>query len=43
MGVGFRWLNEVLLYRVDPDEIVVLAVMHQKRHPVHWYSRKQLK
>jgi plasmid stabilization system protein ParE len=32
-----------LLYRVDPDEIVVLAVMHQKRHPAYWLSRKQLK
>ena len=32
-----------LLYRVDPDEIVILAVMHQKRHPAYWLSRKQLK
>jgi plasmid stabilization system protein ParE len=32
-----------LLYRVDADEIVVLAVMHQKRHPAYWLSRKQLK
>lgn len=31
-----------LLYRVDPDEIVILAVMHQKRHPSYWLPRKFL-
>jgi len=31
-----------LLYRVDPNEVVILAVMHQKRHPSYWLSRKQL-
>ena len=29
-----------LLYRSDSDEVVVLAVMHQKRHPSYWLSRK---
>jgi len=28
-----------LLYRVDPDEIVILAVMHLKRRPNYWMSR----
>ena len=32
-----------LLYRIDPEEIVILAVMHQKRHPSYWLPRKQLK
>ena len=32
-----------LLYRIDPDEIVVLAVMHQKRHPSYWLARKSTK
>lgn len=31
-----------LLYRIDPEEVVILAVMHQKRHPSYWLSRKQL-
>lgn len=31
-----------LLYRIDSKEIVILAVMHQKRHPSYWLSRKQL-
>lgn len=30
-----------LLYRNDPHEIVILAVMHQKRHPSYWLSRKR--
>ncbi len=30
-----------LLYRIDPEEIVILAVMHQKRHPSYWLSRKK--
>ena len=29
-----------LLYRSDSDEVVILAVMHQKRHPSYWLSRK---
>lgn len=28
-----------LLYRVDPDEIVVLATMHLHRHPDYWLDR----
>lgn len=32
-----------LLYRIDPAEIIILAVMHQKRHPSYWLPRKSLK
>jgi plasmid stabilization system protein ParE len=32
-----------LFYRIDPEEIVILAVMHQKRHPSYWLPRKQMK
>ena len=32
-----------LLFRIDPSEIVILAVMHQKRHPSFWQPRRQLK
>jgi len=28
-----------ILYRVDPGEIVVLAVMHLGRHPDYWHGR----
>lgn len=28
-----------LLYRVDPDEVVVLAIMHLRRHPDYWLNR----
>ena len=28
-----------LLYRVDPDEVVILAIMHLHRHPDYWISR----
>jgi plasmid stabilization system protein ParE len=28
-----------LLYRVDPDEVVVLAVAHLHRHPSYWIRR----
>jgi toxin ParE1/3/4 len=28
-----------LLYRVDPNEIVVVAVMHLHRHPAYWTRR----
>jgi toxin ParE1/3/4 len=29
-----------ILYQVDPDEIVVLAVMHLRRNPDYWHDRK---
>ena len=29
-----------LLYRADPAEILVLTVMHQKRHPSYWLPRE---
>lgn len=29
-----------LLYRVEGDEIVVLAVMHLRRHPTYWLGRR---
>ena len=28
-----------LLYRVDPEEVVVLAVAHLHRHPTYWVGR----
>lgn len=28
-----------LLYRVDPDEVVVQATMHLHRRPDYWFSR----
>ncbi len=28
-----------ILYRVDPDEIVIIAVMHLRRRPECWLSR----
>ena len=28
-----------LLYRIDPEEIVILAVMHLRRHPNYWINR----
>ncbi len=28
-----------ILYRNDPDEIVILAVMHLHRHPNYWIRR----
>ena len=28
-----------LLYRVDPDEVLVLAVAHLHRHPTYWVGR----
>ena len=28
-----------LLYRNDPDEIVIIAVMHQKQRPYYWIDR----
>jgi len=29
-----------ILYQVDPDEIVILAVMHLRRRPDYWHGRK---
>ena len=29
-----------LLYRVDPNEIVILTTMHLHRHPSYWFHRK---
>ena len=29
----------VVYYRVDPQHIFVLAVVHGRRHPKHWQSR----
>jgi toxin ParE1/3/4 len=31
-----------LLYRIDPDEVIVLAVMHLHRHPDYWLNRLQI-
>jgi plasmid stabilization system protein ParE len=28
-----------ILYRIDKDEIVIVAVMHQRRHPLFWAGR----
>jgi len=28
-----------VLYRIDPDEIVILAVMHLSRRPDYWHGR----
>ena len=28
-----------LLYQIETEEIIVLAVMHQKRHPAYWLPR----
>ena len=28
-----------LLYRIDPEEVVVLATMHLHRHPNYWLDR----
>lgn len=28
-----------VLYRIDPNEIVILAVAHLHRHPNYWISR----
>jgi toxin ParE1/3/4 len=29
-----------LLYRIDPDEILIVAVMHLHRHPDYWINRR---
>jgi plasmid stabilization system protein ParE len=28
-----------LLYRINPDEVVILAVAHLHRHPSYWINR----
>ena len=28
-----------LFYRVDPDEVIVLAVAHHRRRPTYWLGR----
>ena len=28
-----------ILYKIDPAEIVILAVMHQHRNPDYWHDR----
>lgn len=28
-----------ILYRIDPEEIAILAVMHLARHPDYWRGR----
>jgi len=28
-----------ILYRIDPDEIVIIAVMHLRRRPGYWADR----
>lgn len=28
-----------LLYRVDPDEVIVQATMHLRRRPDYWFNR----
>jgi len=29
----------LMIYRVDPERVVILAVGHQRRHPDFWLSR----
>jgi len=41
-GVRRRLLRQfpyALLYRVDPDEVAILAVMHLSRRPNYWSTR----
>ncbi|MBN1602716.1 MAG: type II toxin-antitoxin system RelE/ParE family toxin [Chitinispirillaceae bacterium] len=28
-----------LLYRIDPDEVLIIATMHLHRHPDYWIGR----
>ena len=28
-----------ILYKIAPDELLILAVMHLKRHPSYWIDR----
>ena len=48
-GLGRDFLDQVteavrrfpfaLLYKISGDEVVILAVMHLKRHPSYWRDR----
>jgi plasmid stabilization system protein ParE len=29
-----------LLYRVDPGEVIILAIAHLHRHPAYWVNRR---
>jgi len=43
-GIRRKVLNHFpygLLYAVEPESIVVVAVAHQKRRPRYWHSRIQ--
>jgi len=35
----FRHFPFALLYRIEPTEIVIVAVMHQHRKPGYWKNR----
>ena len=42
LGIRRRLIHRfpyALLYRVDPDEVVVEATMHLHRHPDYWINR----
>jgi len=28
-----------IFYRIDPEEIVIIAIMHLRRHPDYWIDR----
>ena len=28
-----------ILYKIDPEEIIIVAIMHQKRRPNYWTNR----
>jgi len=28
-----------ILYKIDPEEIIIVAIMHQKRRPNYWINR----
>jgi len=34
-------IDEALRYRVYPNELLVVAVMHQARRPGYWLGRKE--
>ena len=36
---GVRPFPYAVIYRVDGDAIVIVAVMHQKRKPGYWHDR----
>ncbi len=42
MGIRRRLIHRfpyAILYRVDPEEVVVLAIMHLHRRPTYWLYR----